>query len=42
MRFILNKHSGAKISNLKYSITIPFNTLNNLFNNNTLNNLFNK
>jgi len=39
MRFILNKHPSVKISNPKYFITIPFNTLNNLPSDNALNNL---
>ena len=42
MRSILNKHPSAKISGLKYSITIPFNTLDNLLSNNTLDDIFNK
>jgi hypothetical protein len=40
--FILNKYPGIKISSLKYSITISFNTLNNLSSNDALDNILNK
>jgi hypothetical protein len=42
MRFILDKYPSVKISSLKYSITIPFNALDNLFSDNTLDDIPNK